>query len=439
MIRLFHRLLPKGIVRRYRRGRAWMAQAMNGFPQKKLVIVGVTGTDGKTTVVNLVGHIVRTTGKKVGWISTLGAQIGDTFIETGAHTTTVDPFTFYVLLKRMVKEHCELVVVELTSHALDQERVGKLPLATGIVTNITHEHLDYHQSLTAYMSAKAKLFALIARGKRAHKGNGAVVLNCEDATFSSLSHLARAFHGLKVFTYGLGSGDVHGERIEETLEYLTFTLVTAYGHHTLRTRLIGDYNLRNILSAAALAHVCEVPWEKIHEGIETFQPLSGRLERIEQGQPFSVFVDFAHTPNALREVLTLLKRHAKAKITVVFGVAGERDKSKRPLMGEVVAQFADRAYLTEEDPRSESVEAISQMIAQGMATKGWKQNERYWLIPDRRIAIQTAFERATSDDIVLLAGKGHERMMAMDKGIDKPWDDREVAREELEKLGWRPV
>ncbi|MEW6610475.1 MAG: UDP-N-acetylmuramoyl-L-alanyl-D-glutamate--2,6-diaminopimelate ligase [Patescibacteria group bacterium] len=439
MLRLFHRMLPKRFIRWYRSGRAWMAQAMNGFPQKKLVIVGVTGTDGKTTVVNLVGHIVRTTGKEVGWISTLGAQIGDTFIETGAHTTTVDPFMFYSLLRRMVQEHCELVVVELTSHALDQERVGKLPLATGIITNITHEHLDYHQNLMAYLHAKAKLFSMIARGKRAHKGSGMVVLNGEDATFPQLSHLARAYHGLKVFTFGLGSGDVHGERIEETLEYLTFTLVTAYGYHTMRTRLIGDYNLKNILGAAALAHICGVTWEKIHEGIETFQPLSGRLERIDQGQPFNVFVDFAHTPNALREVLTLLRRHAKAKVIVVCGAAGERDASKRPVMGEVVATLADYAYLTEEDPRSESVEAIAQMIAQGMAKKDWKQNERYWIIPDRRAAIQAALSRAHTGDIVLLAGKGHERMMAMDHGVDAPWDDREAAREELEKLGWRPL
>jgi len=429
-------MLPSRWARAYRRLRAFAARATNGFPDKKLILVGVTGTDGKTTTVNLVGHILRAAGKRVGWVSTLGAQIGDEFIETGAHNTTVDPFPFYRLLAKMVRARCELAVVELTSHALDQDRLGTMPLAAGIVTNIAHEHLDYHRRYEDYLAAKAKISSLVAKGRRNHGGTGTVVLNCEDRSFDQL----RAYHrftGVTVRTFGIGHGDIRGERLEESLDGMTLTVITDYGHHTVRTKLLGDYNIRNILGAAMIAHVIGISWEKIHEGIETFQPLSGRLEPVACGQPFTVLVDFAHTPQALTEVLTLLKRLAQGKIIVVFGAAGERDSSKRPAMGEAVGRLADAAFVTEEDPRSESVEAISRQIEEGLKSAGKREGEGYWLVADRREAIARALRLAHAGDIVLLAGKGHETMMAMDHGEDKPWDDRIVAREELETLGWR--
>lgn len=416
--------------------RAFVARAVSGFPDRKLVLVGVTGTDGKTTTVNLVGHILKTTGKKVGWISTLGAQVGDAFIETGAHNTTVDPFPFYRLLARMAREGVELAVLELTSHALDQDRVGRLPLAAGIITNVSHEHLDYHQHYEEYLAAKARILDFISRGRKKKGGTDTVVLNCEDRSFDALKERNK-FIGVKIRTFGLGRGEVRGERVEETLEGMVFTIVTDYGHHTVRTPLLGDYNIRNILGSALLAHTMGASWEKIHEGVETFQPLPGRLEPVDAGQPFKVFVDFAHTPQALTEVLTLLHRHTKGKLIVVFGAAGERDRSKRPAMGEAVGKLAHAAFITEEDPRSESVEDIARQIAEGFIQIGKTQGTGFWIIPDRREAIARALRIAHAGDVVVLAGKGHETMMAMDHGEDLPWDDRAVAKEELEKLGWR--
>lgn len=435
---MFVKLFPSSLIRNYRRIRAFVARAVNGFPDRKLAIAGVTGTDGKTTTVNLVGHILKTTGKKVGWISTLGAQIGDTFVDTGAHNTTVDPFPFYRLLARMVRAQCEMAVVELTSHALEQDRLGRLPLAAGIITNITHEHMDYHKRIEDYLAAKAKVLTLVAKGKRKRGGTNTVVLNCEDQSFDKLKERNKLI-GVKVRTFGLGRGEMRGERLEETFDGMRFTIVTDYGHYTVRTRLLGDYNLQNILGVALLSHTLGVSWEKIYEGIETFQPLPGRLEPVERGQPFRVFVDFAHTPNALSEVLTLLKRHTTGKLIVVFGAAGERDASKRPAMGEAVGRFAQFAFVTEEDPRSESVEDISRKIAEGLQREGKRENIDYWIVGDRREAIQRAFHLAHSGDVVLLSGKGHEMMMALTGGEDRPWDDRTVAREELERLGWGMV
>ncbi len=428
-------IVPRSLMRLFRRIRVFVAKCIYGFPHRKLTIIGVTGTDGKTTVVNLVGHILKTTGIRVGWISTLGAQVHTSGYEIPQHTTTVGAFTFYKFLRFMVREKVEMVVVELTSHALAQERVGTLQLTGAVVTNITHEHQDYHHTMEEYIEAKMKIFDLVNRGMK-FGGAGTVALNCNDNAFFQLAQAAR-LKRLRVVSFGTACGEVRGERFEETLDGMGLSIIAPGGRHTITTRLLGDYNLHNILAACAIAHAVRVPWEKIHEGIETFQPLPGRLEPVMHGQPYRVYVDFAHTPHALREVLTLLKRHATGKLMIVFGATGERDRSKRPLMGEAVGALADFAFVTEEDPRTERVDDISEAIAQGLDRTGKKRGQNYWLINDRREAIRAAFEVAHSGDIVLIAGKGHERTMARAGGIDEPWDDRVVAAEELERRGWR--
>lgn len=429
------RLIPLPAARAYRRMRAWVAMAWYGFPQKRLKIIGVTGTDGKTTVTNLLGHILKTTGLRTGWISTLGAVIHDHGYDIPEHTTTVNVFLFYKLLRMMARERIEIVVVELTSHALAQERVGPIPLACAVITNITHEHQDYHKNMDDYVAAKLKIFDLVKMGKKLGFP-GAVALNSNDTYFMRAEQAAR-LKGLRVASFGMGRGEVRGERFAESLDGMQLSMITQSGRHTLSTRLLGDYNIYNILAASTVAHLVDVHWEKIHEGIETFQPLPGRFEPVVAGQPFYVFVDFAHTPNALQELLALLRRLTQGKLITVFGATGERDASKRPLMGEVVGQLSDLVFITEEDPRSERVEDISAAIAQGLLRIGKKQGVDFWLISDRRAAIREAFLRAQAGDVVAITGKGHERAMARAGGIDEPWSDHDVALEELERRGWR--
>ena len=383
------------------------------FPSQKLTVIGVTGTDGKTTTVHLIHHILKTAGKKADLISTVSAP--------GLHTTTPNPWILQKLLSQMVKKGIKYAVVEATSHGLDQHRLWGTKFAVGVVTNVTHEHLDYHKTYENYLAAKAKLF----RGVRI------AVLNRDDKSFAFLNSQS-AIRNSQLITYGIKN------KADFTPKTFPF-----------KTLLPGEYNQYNCLAAIATASALGISSEKIRKAVASFKGVIGRMEEINEGQDFKVIVDFAHTPNALENVLkTILKFKSKnSKLIVVFGCAGLRDIAKRPMMGEISARLADITVLTAEDPRTEDINEIINQIVQGCLKGGAKERdlsnwpnwsnlkEKIFLrIPDRRQAIRFAVQKlAKKDDIVVICGKGHERSMCYGK-TEYPWSDQEEARRALKGL-----
>ena len=378
---------------------AIVATLVYRYPARNLKIIGVTGTDGKTTTVHLIYTILKLAGKRTAFVSSIEARIGEREIDTGFHVTTPNPWLLQRLLRQMVDEEIEYLVLEATSHGLGQHRLLGCNFQVGVVTNITHEHLDYHQSFEKYKAAKAKLF----------RGVKIAVLNQDDKHFNYLKRVAKK---AKIVSYGID------KKADYTPESFKF-----------KTKLPGKYNLYNCLAAIATAKALGIKDEIIRRAVAGFLGLSGRLEKIDKGQDFSVFVDFAHTPNGLENVLETLKEEkGKGRLIVVFGCAGERDKEKRPIMGEIATKMADLVVLTAEDPRSEDVDNIIEQIVTGCKKAGGMEGKTYFQVPDRREAINFAIQKLTErDDTVVICGKGHEKSMCFGK-TEYPWSDQKEVR-----------
>lgn len=368
------------------------------FPSKKLKVIGVTGTDGKTTTVNLIYHILLESGYRAAMVSTVSAKINDEVIDTGFHVTAPDPWLLQKLLRRMVKEKIEYAVLEVTSHGLDQFRLLGIDFEAGVITNITHEHLDYHKNFENYRQAKTKLLL----------GSRRVVLNADDNSFD---YLKNKLKGKKVVTYGLKNES------DFSLKELDF-----------KTKLEGEYNQYNCLAAMAAGSLLGIDQGNIKKALETFQGVEGRRQKIETSENFRVIVDFAHTPNALEQLLKSLKKElsGKGRLIAVFGSAGLRDKRKRPMMGEIAGRWADLVVLTAEDPRTEKVEDICGEIALGCQ----KVNCAPKTITNRAEAIEFAVNEARKGDIVVMAGKGHEKSMCYGKK-EYFWSDVEASKKAL--------
>ena len=394
-------------VENSRKALGLLTSAWYNFPARKLKVIGVTGTDGKTTTVNLIYSILKAAGKKVGMVSTVSAQIGEKFYETGLHTTTPEPRELWKFLDLMVKEGCEHVVLEVTSHALDQERVAGIDFEIGVLTNISPEHLDYHRNFKDYLATKIKLL------KKAELA----VVNKDDPSYDQVKSLIP-----KLLTYGIKSdADFKAESIRVASRGTSFRV----GERVFETALLGKYNVYNILAAIAATRSLGIDWGSIEKGIENLGALPGRFEKIENDRGLNIVIDFAHTPNALEKVLKLCSKlkASGSRLIVVFGCAGERDRQKRPKMGEIAAHLADFVVLTAEDPRTEDVNDIIKQIAVGC--------RRAVKIADRREAINYAVRRlAQADDWVLLCGKGHEKSMCYGKK-EYPWSEHEAVRKAL--------
>jgi UDP-N-acetylmuramoyl-L-alanyl-D-glutamate--2,6-diaminopimelate ligase len=360
-----------------------------------MCVIGVTGTDGKTTTATLIAHILKKSGKKVALISTISAIIGDKEYKTGFHVTTPGSFALQSYLRRAKDQGIEVVVIEVTSHALDQNRVFGIPFTIGVLTNVTHEHLDYHKTYKDYLLTKLKLLQ-----------NAKIrIVNKDDKSFSQVMHHLKqqADAGKSIITYGLHDADVTSEQ---------FPLQN--------NALLGEHNQLNVLAAGACCLRFNLSNRFIQDAINTYKPPKGRGE-IVYDNDFMVMIDFAHTPNALEQLLkTIKKMKKKGRIIHVFGSAGERDKKKRPMMGEVASRYADLIVLTSEDPRSESAKEICQEISRGIIRVGILPE--VYIIEDRLEAITFAIRKAQKGDIVLLTGKGHEESMNLGKG-EVPWSD----------------
>ena len=405
---------------------AFLCAGWLGFPARRLVMIGVTGTDGKTTTCNLIHSILTAAGINAGMISTVNAVIGEQTYDTGLHTTTPDAPDVQIYLALMVEAGQTHCVLETTSHGLAQHRVDACEFDVGVVTNITHEHLDFHGSFEAYRAAKARLFEMVANSTRKGVPKTAV-LNADDPSYEFL----RGIRADVELSYGMATcALVSTLEVAHKPDVTRFVAVTPAGRIPLETYLVGEHNVMNVLAAASVGLALGLSVEAIQRGVKALQAVPGRWERIDEGQDFLAIVDFAHTPNALERMLQTARRMTKGQVIVVFGSAGLRDVDKRGLMGHVAGRLADKVIITAEDPRTETLDDIMTAIAEGVLAEGRRKDLDFWRIGDRAEAIRFAVGLAQRGDVVLACGKGHEQSMCF--GVTEyPWDDRQAMRNVL--------
>jgi UDP-N-acetylmuramoyl-L-alanyl-D-glutamate--2,6-diaminopimelate ligase len=424
--------VPYMQVENSRKALPWLAAAFFDNPGRKLSVIGVTGTDGKTTTCNLLHQILLVAGFKVGLISTLNAIIGDEILDTGFHVTTPDAPDVQNYLARMVAAGLTHVVLETTSHGWAQHRVDACEFDIGVVTNITHEHLDQHGTFENYRAAKARLFQSLEITLPKPQGNPRLsVLNRDDSSYDYLSRIAPGplvSYGIKV------AADIRAESIRYLPQGVQFDAVGPDFYIPVTSPLVGEFNVSNCL-AALTAAVCGlgISPEFASDGIAAMPGVPGRMERIDLGQPFSAIVDFAHTPNALRVAIDTVRKMTDKRVIVIFGSAGLRDREKRRLMAEVAADLADVSIMTAEDPRTESLARILEEMAVGARAKGGEEQKTFWRVPNRGKAIQFGVQMASGGDVVMVCGKGHEQSMCFGT-IEYPWDDRGAMRAALAEL-----
>ncbi len=403
---------------------AHIAASWYDHPSRSLLVVGVTGTDGKTTTSTLIAAILQAAGYPTGLVATTGARIGSRELDTGFHVTTPDALSVQSYLRQMVDAGMRAVVLESTSHGLDQRRVDAVAFDVAVVTNVTHEHLDYHGTWENYMAAKARLFHLTASAPRKPHFSKVAVLNRDDRSYTFLASVPVD----RVVTYGMSAeAAVHPLSVETLPGGTRLVVHTPRGDWSLQTHLIGDFNVYNVLAAVAVAVGLGVSAEAVVAGIASVHGIPGRMERIDEGQDFLALVDFAHSPEALRRALSTLRPLTRGRVIAVFGSAGLRDVAKRYLMGRIAAELADALFLTAEDPRTESLEAILAEMARGARDGGGVEGRTFWRVPDRQEAILRAVLMAEPGDIVVAFGKGHERSMCFGE-VEYPWQDQEAMR-----------
>jgi len=394
-----------------------LARNFYNDPSKKLGLIGITGTNGKTTISYILESIFKSAGLKTGVIGTINYRIGENSI--AAKNTTPDLLLLNSLLKRMAEEAVKYCIMEVSSHGLDQGRVENVKFKSAVFTNLTHEHLDYHKTLQKYLDTKLKLFEGLDK-------NAYAVLNSDSRYFDEIISRIDA----EPVTYGIDkSSDVSVKDLKMNLRGATFTITSPAGNINIKTSLIGRHNIYNILAASAVAIKEGVAIDIVKKGIESLESIPGRMEPVKCTQGFKVFVDYAHTEDALRNSLSALRKLSKKKkIIVVFGCGGDRDKAKRPKMGKVAAELANFSIITSDNPRSEDPEKIAKDIEKGFEGS----SSKYTIILDRFEAIKKALAAAVGEDvIVLIAGKGHETNQIFKNEI-LPFDDRQIAGNILE-------
>jgi len=402
----------------YHLQQALIANIIHGFPSRGIKIIGVTGTDGKTTTANLIYHILHEAGEKAAIISSVGAVIDGEKFDLAFHVTTPGRFAVQSYIKKAKKKGVKYIVLEVTSHALDQHRISGIHIDIGVVTNITREHLDYHKTYEKYVKAKAKLL------KKAQ----VAIVNKDDHSYLLLKKKELHNYHNKIVTYGMKKDSEINPHIFQ-----------------FQTKLLGQFNKYNCLAAISVVQQLHVPSSAIRKGLMSFKPPLGRQE-IVYNKDFMVINDFAHTPNSFSVIIPEAKRLAHNRLIHVFGSAAKRDKFKRPEMGKFSAKNSDIIILTSEDPRDEPITAITNDILAGI--KGFEviqaedaancilQNGKKYvfIIPDRKEAIRFAIKTARKGDVVLLTGKGHEKSINYGKG-EEPWDESATAMQAIEMRG----
>jgi UDP-N-acetylmuramoyl-L-alanyl-D-glutamate--2,6-diaminopimelate ligase len=420
--------VPWALVAHGRRALARLSANFFGHPATRLSLTGITGTNGKSTATFLVESILRAAGRKCALVGTIEYHVADRVLP--APHTTPEALELHQLLADALKAGVSEAVMEVSSHALVQQRVFGLAYDVAVFTNLTRDHLDYHHTMDEYFAAKRMLF----------DGSGAAhprlaVINGDDEYGRTLVTTSRS-RGSKVVTYGLTAGDFHAEKLELTPRGSRFDMATPVGLVPIWSPLIGRVSVYNALAAAGAAWARDCSTKQIAEGIAALAFVPGRFQRVDCGQPFTVVVDYAHTDDALRNLTALAREFVKqssgkGRVITVCGCGGDRDRTKRPLMGEAAGKGSDFVVLTSDNPRSEDPLAIINDALVGLQRSGAK----YKVEPDRRTAITLALGEAMAGDIVLLAGKGHEKVQITREG-SRPFDDVEVAREVLRQSGY---
>jgi UDP-N-acetylmuramoyl-L-alanyl-D-glutamate--2,6-diaminopimelate ligase len=406
-----------------------VSAALFEYPSAKLKIVGITGTDGKTTTSYLTDAILSHAGRTTGVIGTVSVKIANEVVQHETRQTTPESLEIQRILRQMVDARVGWAILEATSHGLAQHRLDDVEFDIAAVTNITHEHLEFHKTIEAYRAAKATLFERVAASQ------GRAVVNLDDEGARGVLPYAS---GTEVLTYSVAdpSADLMASNIDRGVGGTRFD-VTYHGESTrLESPLLGGFNVENALCAIGIALSAGLTLEQIAPGLRAAPPIPGRMERVDEGQPFSVIVDYAHTPDSLQKLLALMRELSpESRIIAVSGSAGERDVPKRALQGSVSARLADFSVFTTEDPRFEDAASIISQIAGGAASTGAQSQVDFIEIVDRTEAIAAALDWAHPGDIVLLAGKGHERSIIW--GSEKvPWNEAEVARGLLRDRGY---
>lgn len=412
---------------------ATLAARFYQFPAQSLGLVGVTGTDGKTTTSFLIESILRAAGYRTGLIGTVAIRIGDTWYQHDLRQTTPESLDVQCLLADMRAVNVEWAVLEATSHGLVLHRLDHCPFDIAVVTNVTQEHLDFHGTIENYRRAKGKLLEFVRdRGTRPYPTG--IVLNADDEGARSLAHFAG---DTPILWYSTRKhAQLTADAIRVSTRGTAFRLHIGEQIADVTLQLIGPWNVENALAAAGVGLLLGLPLDVIVRGLEQLTRVPGRFTKVDCGQPFSVIVDYAHTPESFQRVLPLARQIATGRVIVVFGSAGERDRVKRRLQGMIAAQLADFAILTSEDPRFEDPWFIIDEIAEGMRSAGAREGQNYLRIEDRRTAIREALRRAQPGDIVLLLGKGHEQCIIYGNER-RPWDELAEAQSALEDLGYR--
>lgn len=420
--------VPQLIVPNVRYAMTVLASHFYGYPSNELKVIGITGTNGKTTTSYIVEHILSDTGAVTGLMGNIETKIGALRIpNTG--TNTQESIDLQRNLRKMRDAGCDYCVMEVTSNGLDAGRVIGCRFRTAIFTNLTQDHLDYHQTMDNYKAAKGLLFSRLGNTFAADaESRQFAILNADEETSGYFAGLTTA----QVITYGIHhDADVRATDIKMGSNGTTFVCHTFKGTVPISMRLVGTFNVYNVLGAIAASLVEGIDLQRIALSLENMPAVEGRMEVVEAGQPFLVLVDYAHTPDGLDNALSTIQQFAEGRIVTVFGCGGDRDRKKRPLMGKVTAEYSDYVIVTSDNPRSENPHAIMLDIEPGLIEEGIT-SDRYELIDDRREAIQKAIDLASPNDVVLIAGKGHETYQEI-MGEKHDFDDRLVAKEAIRR------
>lgn len=441
---MFHNLkkiIPPSLVNFYHQLKAFFACWCFGFPSEKLTVIGITGTNGKTTTCNLIAKILEEDGYKIGLATTINFQIGKKKWVNETKMTTLSSWQLQSLLARMVKAKCQYAIIETSSHALVQNRTWGINYDIVGITNITREHLDYHHTMEEYASAKELLFSNLSTSKKKKGIKKTLIVNLQDKSWQKfIKHRAQ-----KKYAYSLTQQSniklakypktifIHSSDIDLKANGSTFKISTPHFSKKIRFKLVGKFNIQNVLLAICVARSQKIKLNTIKSALEKITLIPGRFEKIDLGQPYQVYIDYALTPDSLEKLYRdTIKPIAKGKIIAVFGATGDRDKGKRPINGEIIGQYSDIAIVTHEDSWTEDPQSIIDQIIPGLLKAGKIINHNLFVIIDRKEAIEKAISLAKPNDIIVITGKGAEtKMFYPDHQI--PWNEKRITEELIEE------
>lgn len=421
-------VIPRGVFQKIEPlghlGEAVIANIRYGFPGRKLRVIGVTGTNGKTTTSFMIYRMLQEAGIKTGLMTTVAYGVGEELTYPKAHMTTTQAFTLQKRLRDFAKSGAQWVVVETSSHSLAQHRVWGVPYEIAVMTNLTHDHLEYHGTFERYREAKRQLFVLANK-----RGLRYGIANADDENHKVFIDSVK-----NATTYGINSGEIVAKDINLTSAGSTYTTRVGEDTYNIQVNIAGEFNVYNSLAAIAVGRKLGLSKEQIEQGIAALKFVEGRMNAIDEGQAFKVVVDFASTPDGFEKFFESVKPLVKGKLVAVFGSAGRRDETKRALQGAIAGKYADTVIITEEDDRDEDGAGIAEQIATGARESGKQDDVSLFKIPNREEAIGFAMTQvSTADDMVVLLGKGHEKTIERADG-EHPWNESEVARAALQSL-----